>query len=124
MFDSVSVIFLDSRSDTQKNGRRVETSSGLASLRKFYLDSIADYEANAHGVFKSFKRMVTSAELGNASEYKEKFEAFKKALEDVKTIFKDHKLGYSVDELFDIYFKIKSACHVISKKMEYKKNHM
>ena len=71
MFDSVSVIFIDSRSDTQKNGRRVETSSGLASLRKFNLDSIADYEANAHGVFKSFKRMVTSAELGNASEYKQ-----------------------------------------------------
>ena len=65
--------------------------------------------------------MVTSAELGNASEYKEKFEAFKKALEDVKTIFKHHKLGYSVDELFDIYFKIKSACHVISKKWNIKK---
>ena len=86
------------------------------------MDSIADYEANAHGVFKSFKRMVTSAELGNASEYKQKFEAFKKSLENVKTIFKDHKLGYRVDELFDIYFKIKSACHVISKKMDYKKN--
>ena len=51
-----------------------------------------------------------------------KVEAFKKSLENVKTIFKDHKLGYRVDELFDIYFKIKSACHVISKKMDYKKN--
>ena len=93
----------------------------MASLRKFSLDSIADYEANAHGVFNSFKRMVTSAELGNASEYKGRFLAFKAALIYVEAIFKDHKLGYSVDDLFGIYFKIKSKCHLISKKMKYKK---